>query len=536
MTYTEEVVAQRDDLKNGEMRQVIVGETDVLLVRHDDQFYALHAYCNHYGAPLADGALSDGRIVCPWHHACYDSRTGDQLEPPGLDALETYYVELEGEDVVVRVPDEPAGRRLPEMNGRDEGDSRLFVILGGGAAGEYAAEALRANGFGGRVVMITRESETPYDRPNCSKEYLMGEAPDEWMFLRDEDFYDAYDIEVMRDTTVDDVDVEAKILRFADGEELSFDGIVICTGAIPRSLSVPGSDLEGVYTLRSLADSTAIMDAGRSSTHAVVVGASFIGMEVAYSLVELGAEEVTVVAPEKVPFAHVFGDRVGNMVKEIHEEHGVRFRLGRTVSEFQGEMGVERVLLDDGSTLEADLVVIGIGVRPATDFIRGVTKLDDGGIFVDDTLKAADAAYAAGDVAHFPDWRTGSSIRIEHWRLACQHGRLAGANLATSDRPNTATPYRGVPFFWTVHFGTSIRYVGHAESWDEIIYHGSPEDHEFIAFYVQGDRVLAAAGVNRDTEMAAVEEMLRRECMPTIIDLKRGELNHTANLKGEANL
>lgn len=532
MTYTEEVVAQRDDLTNGEMKQVIVGETDVLLVRHRDQFFALHAYCSHYGAPLADGALSDGRIVCPWHHACYDASSGDQLEPPGLDALESYHVTLEGDDIVVRVPDEAQGHRIADMRRRVEGDRRTFIVLGGGAAGQYAAEALRAEGFEGRLMMITSESETPYDRPNCSKEYLMGEAPDEWMFLRGAEFYDTYDIEVVRNTTVVEVDIDGREVLLAGGDRMEYDGIVICTGATPHSLDVPGVNLEGIYTLRSLADSASIMEAGRSSTHSVVIGASFIGMEAAYSLVELGAEEVTVVAPEKVPFARLLGDRIGNMVKEIHEENGVRFRLGRTVAEFQGENGVERTVLDDGSSLEADLVVIGVGVRPATDFIKGVEKAADGSLVVDETLKVADGVYAAGDIARFPDWRTGSPIRVEHWRLACQHGRLAGSNLAKSPSANGTEPYRGIPFFWTVHFGTSIRYVGHADSWDEIIYHGSPEEREFIAFYVKGDRVLAAAGANADTEMAAIEEMMRRSCMPSIIDLKRGELDHIRRLRG----
>ncbi len=531
MTYTEEVVAQRDDLKNGEMKQVIVGETDVLLVRHEDEFYALHAYCNHYGAPLADGTLSDRRIVCPWHHACYDAASGDQLEPPGLDALETYRVQLEGDDVVVRVPDESEGRRIADMHRRHDGDTRTFVVLGGGGAGEYAAEALRTEGFEGRLVMITKESETPYDRPNCSKEYLMGEAPDEWMFLRGKDFYDAYDIELMLNKTVEDVDAETMTLSLAGGERLAFDGIVLCTGGIPRSLDVPGVELEGIYTLRSIADSAAIMNAGRSSTHSVVIGASFIGMEAAYSLKELGAEQVTVVAPEKVPFARPFGDRVGNMVKEIHEENDIRFRLGRTVVEFQGENGVQRVVLDDGSSLEADLVVIGVGIRPATDFIKGVKKSDDGSIVVDETLKASDGIYAAGDVARFPDWRTGASIRVEHWRLACQHGRLAGSNLALNGRTESARAYRSIPFFWTVHFGTTIRYVGHTQSWDEIIYHGSPEQRKFIAYYVKGDQVLAAAGANCDTEMAAIEEMMRRDCLPSIVDLKRGDLDHVSRLR-----
>ncbi len=526
MTYTEEVVAQQDDLENGEMKQVVVGESDVLLVRHDDHFYALHAYCSHYGAPLVDGALSDGRIICPWHHACFDAASGDQIEPPGLDSLERYRVILEGEDVVVRVPDDPAGHRVVEMVRRSDADPRIFVVLGGGAAGAYAVESIRRHGFEGRVLMITKEVETPYDRPNCSKEFLMDEAPMEWMFLRDEDFYDDYNIERLHETTVSGVDAESRTLTLADGSTISFDGIILCTGGVPNTLDVPGADLDGVYTLRSLRDSSKIVEAGRSSINAAVVGASFIGMEAAYSLKELGVEEVTVVAPEKVPFVRQLGERIGMMVKDIHKENGIQFRLGHTVKEFGGDGMVERVVLDDGSSVDADLVVVGIGVRPATDFIKGLKKAEDGSIIVDSSLSAASGVYAAGDIAAFPDWRTGRRIRIEHWRLACQHGRLAGMNLA-----GEASEYRSIPFFWTVHFGTSIRYVGYADSWDEIIYHGSPEERKFIAFYVRDDEVLAAAGADFDTEMSAIEELMRRERMPSIIDLKRGDMDYVARLK-----
>lgn len=535
MTYTEEVVAQRDDLKNGEMKQVVVGENDVLLVRHDDRFYALHAYCSHYGAPLADGALSDGRIVCPWHHSCYDATNGNQIEPPGLDSLESYPVVIEGDDIVIRVPDEPEGNRILPLCKRDDTDTRTFVVLGGGAAGEYAVEALRQNGYAGRLVMITREKETPYDRPNCSKEYLMGEAPDEWMFLRDEDFYDEHDIERMHEATVSEVDTASKTISFESGDSLKYDGLILCTGGIPNTLDVPGVELDGVFTLRSYADSKTITEAGESSLNAVVIGASFIGMEVAYSLKELGVEEVTVVSPEKVPFAKPFGERVGKMVMDIHEENEVRFRLGHTVKEFRGnEEGlVERVVLDDGSEIEADMVVIGIGVHPATDFVKGLMKAEDGAIIVDATLSASDGVYAAGDIAHFPYWLQDRDIRVEHWRLACQHGRIAGTNLAAASQNGSGNvePYRSVPFFWTAHFGTSIRYVGHATDWDEIIYHGSPEEREFIAFYVKGDQVLAACGLDRDTEMAAIEELMRRKRMPSIIDLKRKDVDYLSRLQ-----
>ena len=506
--------------------QVSVGESDVLLVRRDDAYSAFHAYCSHYGAPLAGGALSGNRIICPWHHACFHAATGRQLEPPGLDALQAYEVRLDGDDVIVRVPSEATGHRVVEMSGRDGSDERTFVVLGGGAAGQYALEALREKGFAGRLVMVTREAETPYDRPNCSKEYLQGEAPEAWMFLRDAAFYDGIDVERMHDRTVVELDAQGRTLTFHDGETLAFDGIVICTGGTPRTLNVDGAELEGIHLLRSYGDAKAILAEGRGASNAVVVGGSFIGMEVAWSLKELGVDEVTVVDPEDVPFARAFGERVGRMVHSIHEENGVRFMLGRTVESFRGADRVERVVVEDGVEIDADLVVVGIGVRPATGFIKGLELADDGAVVVDSYLRAAENIYAAGDIAQFPDWRHGGRVRIEHWRLACQHGRIAGYNLAGDE-----TPYRSVPYFWTAHFGTSIRYVGHAAEWDEIVYDGRPEDRTFIAFYLRDEEVVAAAGSGRDKDMAAIEELMRRQMVPRVEELRAGGIDYPARLK-----
>ena len=526
MPYNEGVVAQRSDLANGEMSQVSVGETDVLLVRREDRFYAYQAHCTHYGAPLAGGVLSGDRIVCPWHHACFHAGSGYQLEPPGLDSLVTYEVRVDGDDVVVRVPDETGPGRVVRMAQREQTDTRTYVVLGGGAAGEYAVEGLREKGFGGRIVMITREAQTPYDRPNCSKEYLQDKAPEEWMFLRGDDFYSGHSIERMHGKTVVRLDADRRRLVFEDGDRLDFDGIIICTGGIPRTLGVPGEDLAGVFTLRSYDESRRILEAGRSTSRAVVVGASFIGMEVAWSLKALGVENVTVVAPEEVPFARAFGKRIGKMVRAIHEENGVTFKLGHTVREFGGNGRLRQVVVDDGTALAADLAVVGIGVRPATDFIEGLDKAEDGAVIVDDRLRAAEGIYAAGDIAQFPDWRTNRRIRIEHWRLACQHGRIAAYNLAGED-----TPYRSIPYFWTAHFGTSIRYVGHARRWDEIIFDGSPEDRRYVAFFVQDGRVLAAAGTSRDRDVAAIEELMRRDLMPSLDDLRAGGVDYPALLR-----
>ena len=517
MSYTEHTVARADELSDGEMKQVTAGETDVLLARIGGVYHAVYAYCSHYGAPLADGALSGDRVVCPWHHACFHLPTGDQLEPPGIDSLPRFETRIEGDEVIVRVPDRVEETRVAEMAARDEADGRTFVVLGAGAAGAYAAEAIREAGFTGRLVMIAAETERPYDRVNCSKDYLQGEIGDDEMPLRSRDFYQAHGVEIMSGQRAETVDAEAKTITLEDGTSLAYDALVLCTGGRPRCLDVPGADLGGIFILRSLADSQALREAAGQAKQAVVIGASFIGLEAAWSLRELGLA-VTVVAPEKVPLAKVVGERVGKFIRSIHEDHDVRFKLEEEVAAFNGNGVVAEVALKSGETLEADLVVVGIGVEPATDFLRGVERMEGGGISVDEHLRAADGLYAAGDIAAFPDWRTGGRVRIEHWRTACQHGRLAGYNMG-----GRRVAYRSIPFFWSAQHGNSLRYVGHAEDWDEEVYDGEVEEGKFIAYYVKSGQVLAAFGMGRDQEMAAIEELIRRNEMPTPDVLRGGD-------------
>jgi NADPH-dependent 2,4-dienoyl-CoA reductase/sulfur reductase-like enzyme/nitrite reductase/ring-hydroxylating ferredoxin subunit len=514
-----------DDIENGEMKQVEAGDTDVLLIRSHNTFSAVYAYCTHYDAPLEAGVLSDDRVVCPWHHACFHTSTGEQLSPPGMDALPRYPVSIVDGEVVVEVPEDAPARSTPAMVSRDPDDSRTIAIIGAGAAGAYAAEAVRQAGFSGRVVLIGREEDVPYDRPNCSKGFLSGEAPAEWMPLRSAGFYDHHDIDLWLGRDVKTVDASARRIVFSDGQTLDYTAAILSTGGRPRRLDVPGADLDGVHSLRSLADSEHLRDTIEEGSRVVVVGASFIGMEAAWSFREQGAE-VTVVAPEAVPFAHVFGEQVGRAIQGLHEDHGVSFRLGTTVDAFHGNDHVEQVTLASGDTLAADLVLVGIGVEPATDLLDGVEVRDDGSVEVDATFRASDGLFAAGDIATFPYWRTGERVRIEHWREACHQGRIAGRNAA-----GQSAEYRDVPFFWTAHFGTNIRYVGHASDWERVLIDGDPEAFDFIAYYIQNGVVQAACGAGRDREMAAIQELLRRDLMPPPSALERGTVDLAALLQ-----
>ena len=526
MKHKEITVAGAAELKDGEMKQVAVDGTNILLARVNGKYHAVGATCPHYGAPLAEGALSGERIICPWHHACFNVTTGDLEEPPALDALPRYEVRVENENIIVRLPEDAPDRRMPPMTKPDTAaDARLFVILGGGAAGYAAAQTLREDGFKGRVVMVTRENRLPYDRPNLSKDYLRGHAEPEWMPLRPDEFFSANGIEVQRDKEVVRVDAKAKTISFKGGGQLAYDALLVATGGEPRALQIAGSDLKNVLTLRSFADSDAIIAAAEQAQRAVVIGASFIGMEAASSLKTRGLE-VTVVAPDKKPFEKTLGGEIGALFQKIHEDNGVRFRLGAKVARINGNATVESVELEAGEKsekpekIDADLVVVGVGVKPATDFLVGVNLHKDGGVVVDEHLRAAADLYAAGDIAWFPSALTGERQRIEHWRTALQQGRIAARNMVGKN-----ITYSSVPFFWTRQFDAGLVYVGHATSWDEIIFQGDMSTQNFLAFYVKGNRVRAVAGMNRDRDMAAVEALMRDDRMLTPDQLRGGTVN-----------
>lgn len=519
MNEREAKVARTDDLKDGEMRQVAVQGTEILLVRIDGRFHAIGAHCTHYGAPLVDGVLCGRRVVCPWHHACFDVTTGDLEEPPALDALPRYQTRIEDGHIIVSLPEDVADRRVPQMSRRAPNDARLFIILGGGAAGYMAAQTLREDGFTGRILLVSDDGHLPYDRPNLSKDYLAGNLGADALPLRSEEFFREHEIEIELNRKVARVEAANKIIRFSDGASLRYDALLVATGGEPRTLPAPGADLGNVFTLRNRDDAERIIASLGTARRAAVIGASFIGMETASSLAARGLS-VTVVAPESVPFEHTLGAEIGALFQKLHEENGVRFKLGAKLARFEGQRRVEAVILESGERIEADLVIVGAGVKPATEFLEGVEKTKDGRVVVDNRLRAAEDLYAAGDIASFPDARTGERVHIEHWRTAMQQGRVAAHNMAGHE-----AIYASVPFFWTQQFGLVLGYVGHAPGWDELLIWGSIEARDFLAFYARGGRVLAAAGVMRDRELAAVEELMRLDRLPSAEELRRQKID-----------
>lgn len=518
MSSKEVHLANTFDLRDGEMKEVAIDEVKILLARVGNNFHAVSATCPHYGGPLAEGALCGTRVVCPWHHAAFNVVNGNLEDPPALDSLVSYQLRVEGERILVSLPEEVEDRRTPAMVQSDSSaDPRQFVIIGAGAAGYAAAQALREEGFRGSVVMITREDRAPYDRPNLSKDYLHGHAEPEWMPLRGEDFYKEHDITLLLNREVTRVDAHAKTITFESGETMEYDALLVATGGAPVRLNITGADLKNVCVLRSFADADSIIETASRSRRVVVVGASFIGMEAAYSLRERGLE-VTVIAPSVEPFETTLGPEIGALFRRVHESNGVRFKLGNIVYRFEGNHNIEAVVLDNGERIETDMVVVGVGVRPVTQFLDGVELDQAGAVVVDSRLRAADGLFAAGDIASFPDPRTGERLRIEHWRTAQQQGRTAARNMLGRN-----VAFDAVPFFWTRQFDVGLLYVGHTASWDEIIYRGDVASNDFLAFYVKDNRVLAVAGMNRDPEMAAAEELLRLDHMPTREQLQQDD-------------
>ncbi|HEY7711407.1 MAG TPA: FAD-dependent oxidoreductase [Candidatus Entotheonella sp.] len=493
-------------LQEGQMQPFELEGKPVLLARVDGQYYASSGKCAHYGAPLHEGLLRGHAVMCPWHHACYDVRSGARLEPPALNDLAHYPVRIEDGVVLVTLPHDNA---VAPQGKADPAIQQTFVIVGGGAAGNAAAEALRRGNFKGKIILVSAVSNVPVDRPNLSKDYLDGHAKPEWMPLRDEGWYAQRDIDLRLNMQVMRLDLAAHTLYLDQGEPLRYDKLLLATGATARHLrNTPGADLEGIYTLRTLADADAIIQAVQVGKRVVIVGASFIGMEVAAALAGGRGASVSVVAPDSVPFERTLGGDIGRMFQREHEAHGVQFYLDDSVTAFIGENDtVSGVRLKSGKMLEADFVVVGVGVVPATEFLRDSgLRLDekDGSVRVNTHLQASHPdVYAAGDIAR---WGEGTGTRIEHWRVAQQHGVVAAHNMLGRGQDVRAH----VPFFWTTQWHVRLNYVGHAAQWDEIIYRGTPEHKQFIAFYVSGGKLQAAAGCGYDQDLIALEFILQQ--------------------------
>lgn len=469
-----------------------VGDENVLVARRGNRLFALSTRCTHYGGPLDQGALIDGTVRCPWHHARFDLETGEALGAPALSPVSCWRVENRNGRVYVR---EKAPS--PKSRKRPQSAPSSVVIVGGGAAGEAAAEMLRREGYTGPVTILSDDADAPCDRPNLSKDYLAGTAQADWIPLRGEDFYREHDIELRLGTRVAAIDPGKAEVRLADGSTLGYGTLLLATGAEPVRLDIPGANLPHVHYLRTQSDCEAIIAAVETgASSAVVIGASFIGLEVAASLRKREVA-VHVVAPDERPLERIMGPELGDHVKALHESKGVVFHLQQTATRIE----TDGVFLKNGERIDADLVVIGIGVRPRLSLAEAAGLDVDHGVVVNQYLEtSAGNIYAAGDIARWPDPISGEPIRVEHWVVAQRQGQTAARNIL-----GARTRFTDAPFFWSQHYDTSINYVGHATRWDRIDSDGDAARQDYAARFMQGNRIAAVATIFRDVESLEAE-------------------------------
>ncbi len=488
----------------------------VLLVHAQANWFAIGAKCTHYSAPLDEGLLVGETVRCPWHHACFNLHNGAATHAPALNDLPSYDVAVENNRVRVVKKRDPGqlkkrslttrGARAPErviFEPNPATGPNSVVIVGAGAAGNACAEMLRREAYRGPITIVDPDRDAPCDRPNLSKDYLAGNAPEEWLALHPAEFYESQRIEIVSGVEAVSLDTKSRTVKLSDGSTREYGCLLIATGATPVRLSIPGA--ERIRYLRTLRDCRTLIEQTKSAKKAVVIGASFIGLEVAASLIARGLK-VDVVAPESLPLERVLGKELGALIKKVHEEKGVTFHLGQSVSAIH-EGSVE---LADFSRIDADLVVAGVGVRPNVKLAEAAGLTIDNGIAVNEFLETSIAGvFAAGDVARFPDAYSDTRIRVEHWVVAERQGQVAARNmLGHRDR------FDDIPFFWSAHYGeVQIGYTGHVDRWDAVHIDGDVSKMDCAVSYLVGGKRRAMATINRDRQNLETEVELARELL-----------------------
>jgi NADPH-dependent 2,4-dienoyl-CoA reductase/sulfur reductase-like enzyme/nitrite reductase/ring-hydroxylating ferredoxin subunit len=476
----------------------LLGHVDgeaVMLVRQGENIFATGATCTHYGGPLAEGLVVGETIRCPWHHARFSLRTGEAEGAPALNPIACFRVQRDGKSVrVERKHDVDFKMSCPR-------NPESVVIIGGGAAGAACADMLRNKGYSGPVTLVGDEDPGPVDRPNLSKDFLAGTAPEDWIPLRSREYYQSIHVEMITGDPASRIDPDAHEATLGSGRVLRYGALLLATGAEPRSLSIEGAGLPHVRRLRTLADSKGIIAQAQQAKRCVVIGSSFIGLEVAASLRHRGLE-VTVVGQDSVPLAKVLGAELGRWIQDLHEQNGVRFVLGAKPRRILKD----RVELSDGQSIEAELVVLGVGVTPRTNLAEDCGLTVDNGVVVDETLRtSALDIYAAGDIARYPDPVSGERVRIEHWVLAERQGQAVARAML-----GIGPSFRDVPFFWSQHYDVAISYVGHASSWDALEIRGDLAARNACVIYRKNGRPIAVATIGRDRMSLAVEAAFER--------------------------
>lgn len=462
----------------------------VILIRQGGDVFAIAATCTHYGGPLADGLVVGNTIRCPWHHARFCIHTGEAEGAPALNPLSCFKVRRQGNMVAI-IGKTEADFRVPHPQSPSS-----VVIIGAGAAGAACADMLRTKGYAGPVTLVADEQPSPVDRPNLSKDYLAGSAPEEWIPLRTPDYYQSIQVELVTGNPASRILPGEHRVSLRDGRTLDYGALLLATGAEPRSLSIPGSDLPHVFRLRTLADSNTIIAKAKHARKCVVIGSSFIGLEVAASLRSRGLD-VTVIGQDAVPLENILGKELGSFVQRLHEKHDVQFVLEAKPLAIL----VDKVEIDQGRSIDVDLVVLGVGVSPRTSLADEAGIKVDHGVVVNEMLRTSAAdVFAAGDIARYPEPISGEQTRIEHWVVAERQGQAVARSMLGIGRP-----FRQTPFFWSQHYDVQISYVGHASKWDSCQFQGDLDKGNACATYRRSDRIIAVATIGRDRLSLQVE-------------------------------
>ena len=524
------VTISKADIPSGGMKSYKQDDDSIILITRDDSmFHAFDGKCPHAGADLGDGLRCGNRVVCPWHHATFDSRDGTLLEPLATEGLTQYEITDNGDSLTVNT-----SAKSDKKVKNDKLTATHTIIVGGGGAGFMTAHQLRNTGYGGKITLISADDKAPYNRPLLSKAFLAGNMPEEKLLLGGVDWASKQDIKLRLNQTVSEVLPNERTIVIKDengsDEKQTADFLVVATGAEPNIPPFKGADLDGVYTLRSM-DDAKLIKAASHDQRVVIVGTGFIGMEVASALAQAGTTaSITVIGQDNRVMGNIVSETVSNALIKLHEDNGIKFVFNVSVAEITEAENITKdneenfsqvggVKLDNGEQIDADIVILGTGVSPRTELLHEVNDAD--GVQVDSHLQLRDGVYALGDIAKAPNQL--GRMRIEHWRVALQHGMVTAAAILNDDINSLE---ERIPFFWTMQYGKSLRYSGHAATPDHGILIGSPDVLNYIEYYFDDDsentRASAASSLGRDKELVAFSELLRQGHAPTRAPINAG--------------
>ena len=525
------VTINKADIISGGMKSYKQDDDSIILITRDDStFRAFDGKCPHAGADLGTGLRCGNRVICPWHHATFDSSDGALLEPIATTGLTQYQIIDNGDSLTV-----DTSAKIDKQVENDKLTDTHTIIVGGGGAGFMTAHQLRNTGYGGKITLVSAEDKAPYNRPLLSKAFLAGNMPEEKLLLGGTDWASKHDIELRLNQTVSEVLLNERSIVITDekgdSNKLTAEFLVVATGAEPKIPPIKGATLDGVYTLRSM-DDAKLIKAASHDQRVVIVGTGFIGMEVASALAQSGTTaSITVIGQDHRVMGNIVSETVSNALIKLHKENGVEFVFDASVSEITAAKDtttnnednfsqVSGVKLANGEQIDADIVILGTGVAPRIELLQNTNHPD--GVQVDEHLQLRDGVYALGDIAKAPNQL--GRMRIEHWRVALQHGMVTAAAILNDDKVKSLK--ERIPFFWTMQYGKSLRYSGHAATPDHGILMGSPDSFNYIEYYFdnEGENTCASAAssLGRDKELVAFSELLRQGHAPTRAQINAG--------------